>query len=125
MEKENSKLQVLQGQEGGGERVWSISEQIQGTTGHHGAKAEGCQRHCFTVTQRNEQVVFVPDEGQESFKRDQTSARPNDRLFQSRGGIGCSGGQDLRCVNQIPWGQKKLACISPFQDYLIIPRSFI
>ena len=22
-----------------------VSEQIQGTTGHHGAKAEGCQRH--------------------------------------------------------------------------------
>ena len=24
-----------------------ISEQVQGTTGHHGAKAKGCQRHYF------------------------------------------------------------------------------
>ena len=28
--------------------LWIISDQIQGTTGHHGAKAKGCQRHCFT-----------------------------------------------------------------------------
>ena len=35
----NSKLLDLQRQEGGVEWVWSISEQIQGTTVHHGAKA--------------------------------------------------------------------------------------
>ena len=43
--RENSKLQDLQRQEGGGECVWINSEQIQGTTGHHAAKAKGCQRH--------------------------------------------------------------------------------
>ena len=42
--RENSKLQDLQRQEGGGEYVWNISEQIQGTTGHHAAKAKGCQK---------------------------------------------------------------------------------
>ena len=26
---------------------WNISKQVQGTTGHHGAKAKGCQGHCF------------------------------------------------------------------------------
>ena len=41
--------------------------------------------------------------------------KPTERLFQSHGGIGWAGGQDLRCVNQQPWGQK-LASISPFQD---------
>ena len=75
---ENSKLQGLQGQ-----RVWNISEQIQGTTGHHGAKAKGCERLCGCVVLhsmlkthqgradrapendvaalRNEQVVYVPE----------------------------------------------------------------
>ena len=32
---------------GGGECVWNISEQIQSTTGHHGAMTKGCQGHCF------------------------------------------------------------------------------
>ena len=35
------------------------------------------------------------------------------RLVQSRGGTGWAGGQDLRCVDQKPWGQE-LASISPF-----------
>ena len=41
--RENRKLQDLQGQEGSGECDWNISEQIQGTAGHNGAKAEGYQ----------------------------------------------------------------------------------
>ena len=55
-------------------------------------------------------------------KGDTTSAKPTERQLQSCGGIGWAGGQDLRCVNQIPW-VKKLASISLFQDYLIIPRT--
>ena len=51
--------------------------------------------------------------------------RPTERLLQSPGGICWAGEQDLRCVNQQPWEQKKLASISPFQDYSIIPRTFI
>ena len=47
MRRKNSKLQDLQRQEDGGERICDFSEQSQGTTGHHGAKAKGCQRHCF------------------------------------------------------------------------------
>ena len=47
--RENSNLQDLQRQEGGGECVSNISEQSQGTTGHHGAKAKGCQRYCFNM----------------------------------------------------------------------------
>ena len=45
----NSKLQDLQGQEGGVKRLWNLSEPLQGTTGHHGAKAKGGQRHCVLV----------------------------------------------------------------------------
>ena len=51
--------------------------------------------------------------------------KPTERLLQSCGGIGWVAGQLLRCVNQIPWGQKKLASISPLQDYPIIPRTSI
>ena len=35
-------------------------------------------------------------------------------LLQSCGDIDWTGGQDLRCVNQQPWGQK-MASISPFR----------
>ena len=45
--RENNKLQDLQG--GRGECVWNISEQIQGPTGHNGAKANGYQTHCFDM----------------------------------------------------------------------------
>ena len=47
--------------------------------------------------------------------------RPTEMLHKSHGVIGWAGGQDLRCVNQIPWGQKKQS----FQDYPIIPIFFI
>ena len=42
-------LQDLQRQDGGGECIWNIIEEIQGTTGHHGSKAKGCQRHCLCM----------------------------------------------------------------------------
>ena len=47
--RKNSKLQDLQRQESGGEHIWDISEQIQGTIGHHGTKPKGCQIHCFYI----------------------------------------------------------------------------
>ena len=40
--RENSK-QDLQRHWGSGECIWNISEQIQGTAGHYGTKANGCQ----------------------------------------------------------------------------------
>ena len=43
----NSQLQDLQRQKGSGKHLWNITEPVQGTTGHHGAKAKGCQRHCL------------------------------------------------------------------------------
>ena len=43
--------------------------------------------------------------------------RPTERLLQSSWCIGWAGGQDLRCEKQLPLRQKKLASISPFQDY--------
>ena len=49
LDRENSKLQDLQRLEGGGESIWNISDQIQGGTVHHGAKAKKCQRHCFNM----------------------------------------------------------------------------
>ena len=39
--------EYLQRQEGGRKCICNINEQIQRTTGYHGAKAKGCQRHCF------------------------------------------------------------------------------
>ena len=39
--RESSNLQDLQRHWGRGGRVWNINEQIQGTTGHNGTKAEG------------------------------------------------------------------------------------
>ena len=45
--RKNSQLQDLQRQEGGRKRLWNINEPVQSTTGHHNAKTEGCQRHCF------------------------------------------------------------------------------
>ena len=50
--------------------------------------------------------------------------RPTQGLLQPYWCIGWTG-EDLRCDNDLPWGQKKLASISPFQDYPIIPRTFI
>ena len=47
--RENSKLLDLQIQEGGGECIWNISEQIHGFSGHNGAKAKVCQRHYFDM----------------------------------------------------------------------------
>ena len=46
-EREISKLQILQRQEGSGRCVWNICGKIRGTTGHQAPKAKGCQRHCF------------------------------------------------------------------------------
>ena len=45
--RKNTKLPDLRRQEGGGEYVWNISEQIQDTTGHHGAKTKSCHRQGF------------------------------------------------------------------------------
>ena len=42
--RENRKLQDLKRQEGCGECGWNPDKQIQGVTGHNGAKAEGCQK---------------------------------------------------------------------------------
>ena len=71
---------IPRGRRGVENAFWNISEQIQGTTKHHGAKTEGCQRHCFTcvvlhnmlmraspsandiVTIQNKLVVYVPED---------------------------------------------------------------
>ena len=46
--RENRKIQDLQRQEGSGECVWNISEQIQVTTGHNGAKPKVIRNIVFT-----------------------------------------------------------------------------
>ena len=45
----NSKLQDLQGQEGGGESFFNISEQSQDTTGQYKTNDKGCQRSYFNM----------------------------------------------------------------------------
>ena len=44
-ERENCKVQDVRRQEGTGECVWNPGKQVQGTTGHNGAKAQGYQKH--------------------------------------------------------------------------------
>ena len=58
--RKNSQLQDLQEQEGGGKCLWNLSEPFQGTTGHHGAKAKGCQRHCVYVCGVAQQAEDTP-----------------------------------------------------------------
>ena len=64
----------------------------------------------------NEQAVYVPDETAGILQGSKASARLTEGLIQSCWCIGWAGGQDLRCEDEIPWGQTKLASISPFQD---------
>ena len=73
---------------------------------------------------QNEQVVYVLDDNYRNPLREMNHQRDTERLLQSSWCIGLVG-QNLRCAKQLPWGQKKLASINPFQDYPIIPRTFI
>ena len=58
---ENSKLEDLQRQAGGSWRMHlNINEQIQGATGHNGAKAEVCQRLCIDMCDRQLAAVGEP-----------------------------------------------------------------
>ena len=91
--RKNSQPQDLQRQEGSGKCLCSLSEPVQGTTGHHGAKAKGCQRFvylCGVVLLRthhgradnaptpandvaglqNEQVVYVSKESYRNHLRE-------------------------------------------------------
>ena len=45
--------------------LWNISEQIPGTTGHHGLKAKGCQRHfsMCDVAQHAEDILGKISQG--------------------------------------------------------------
>ena len=47
--RKNNQLQDLQRQESGSKCLLNLSEPLQGPTGHHGAKAKGCQRPCVYV----------------------------------------------------------------------------
>ena len=53
-------------EEGSGECIWNPCKQIQGLTGHDGAKATGCQRHCFDMccvaqhTEDQEKAAMIP-----------------------------------------------------------------
>ena len=51
--------------------------------------------------------------------------RPTEGLLQAPWCIDWTGGEDIKCDKDLPGGQKKLAPISPFQDYPIILRTFI
>ena len=139
--RENYKLQNFQRQESGGECV--ICEQNQGTTGYHGAKAEGCQRHGFDmccVVQYNENTagrsrldtnssrwdsspskwtdgVCAQWQLQEPFEEGETSVRPTNRLLQSPWYTGWTGRRDLSLEQT--GRQNKLASISPFLEYPI------
>ena len=74
------------------------------------------------VAQQNEQEVYVPNE---NYRNPSSEAKHQQELLKDYFNyMGALAGQDLRCVNGPPWGQK-LASISPFQDLPIIPRTFI
>ena len=72
---------------------------------------------------QNEHVVYVPDDNYRNPLREAKHQRPTERLPQSSWCIGWALGKDMvGCVNHLPWGQKKMASISCFQDYPIISR---
>ena len=56
------------------------------------------------MAQQNEEMVYVPNTLQESFEGGQTSMRTTEGLLQSHRSIDWAGEQNLRCVNQRPWG---------------------
>ena len=64
----NSQLQDLQGQEGGAKHLWNLSESLQGTTRHHGAKVKGCQRHCVYVCGVAQHDEDTPGRGRQATK---------------------------------------------------------
>ena len=74
---------------------------------------------------QNEQVVYVPNKYHRNPSREVKHHPELLKDYWGYRGIGWPEGQDLRCVNQQPWGQKKLPSISPFQDYPIILKTFI
>ena len=65
----------------------------------------------------NDLVVYVPDE----------NCRNPSKEAMHQQDLGAQAGQDqdLRCEEDLPWGQKKLASISLLHDYRIILRTFI
>ena len=70
---------------------------------------------------QNEQVVHMPENNYGNPSREAKHQRDHFNHM----GHWLGRGKDLRCVNQQPWGQRKLASISLFQDSPIIPRTFI
>ena len=50
---------------------------------------------------------------------------PTQGLLQSHWCFRGTGDEDLKCDKDLPLGEKKLVSIRPFQDYPIIPRTFI
>ena len=115
---------------------------LQGTTGHHGAKAKGCQRTQQGGADRaptpandvaalqNEQGLYVPNDNYRNPSREAKHQR--ELLTTSIMYVHWLGRkQDLRCVNQQSWGKGWhlsvlfRTSISRFQDYPIIPRTFI
>ena len=93
--RKNSQLQDLQRQVGGGECIWNISEQIQGTTEHYGTKAKGCfcQRHidkCGVVAQHAEKThegradrIPSPANDVAALQNKQMENKPNDNYRNS------------------------------------------
>ena len=63
--RENSQLQDLQRHEGGVNRLWNLSEPVQGTSGHHGAKAKACQRYCVYICGVAQHAEDTPGQGRQ------------------------------------------------------------
>ena len=64
--RENSKLQGLKRQEGSEEFVWIAGNHIQGLIGHSGAKALGCERHCFDMCGIAKHADDIPGQSRKS-----------------------------------------------------------
>ena len=133
------------------QHIWNPSEQIQGPTGNNGAKAKVVRDILLTCIVLHDMLKIHQGGGaSESTPQDEVAAivngpvvyvadenagiprgrriyvvRPTQGFLQPHWCIGWAGGQDLRCDKDLPLGQKKLASISPFHDYPIIPRTFI
>ena len=131
-------------QEGGRECVLNICEQMQGSTGYHGAKTKGLYMcgvapHAEDIPGRsrqgttpgndvadlqNEQVVYAPDD---NYRNPSREAKHQQELLKTAS-ITCKHwlgkSTESEMCNQVPRVQKNLASISPFSGLPNYSKNF-
>ena len=89
------KLQYPQRQEGGQKRFWNNIEPVQSTTGDHGAKSKGFQRHCFYMFGVAQHAEDTPVQGRQDTNLIQWPYKMNRQcMCLMRTYVGALAGQD-------------------------------